>query len=173
MRKTIAVLILVSLAVLGCGKTQKAKETKIENMTENAWESADALKGALQELYGFECEASGADGWGAGSPAYFLTGYTKNGEPYINVDIAYDESTNRVIYMEWYFDPEKTTAKERKEAVCTALRDPDDIQKTTELLDMDPLPDYEEKELSDCMLYVMTVEENGYTALCVQFTDIS
>lgn len=40
------------------------------------------------------------------------------------------------------------------------------------LLDTDVLPDYEKAELSDCMLYVMTIEEDGYTSFNVQFTDI-
>lgn len=86
-------------------------------MTANAWESAEALKGVLQELYGYECETINASDWEDGNPAYFLDGYKEDGTPYAHVEIAYDESTGRVIYMEWYFDPENTTVEERKQPV--------------------------------------------------------
>lgn len=175
--KAIVVLALLIFAITGCGKAQKTegqmpgKDTGTQ-MTANAWESADALKDALQKQYGFECETVGPDEWEGGNPAYFLTGYAEDGGPYVYVDIAYKKETNRVIYMEWYFDPENTTTEYRKEASCMALRVPDDIRTAAGLLDADVLPDYEKAELSDCMLYVMTIEEDGYTSFNVQFTDI-
>ena len=173
MRKAITILMIISLVILGCGKTQKAEDQQPKEIgIKNAWENAGALKDAIQEKYGYECENVSADDWEGGNPAYFLDGYTEEGEQYAHVEIAYDKSTNHVIYMEWYFDPENTTAEERKKASCIALRNQGDIQKVTELVDTDSLPDYEEAELSDCMLYVMTIEEDGYTALDVQFTDI-
>lgn len=173
MKKAIAIFILVSLAVLGCGKTKEAEDPgPKETRTKNAWENAETLKNAIQEQYGYTCETVSADDWEGRNPAYFLDGYTEEGEQYAHVEIAYDKGTNHVIYMEWYFDPENTTAEERKKAACIALRNKDDIKKTAGLVDTDSLPDYEEAELSDCMLYVMTIEEDGYTALDVQFTDI-
>ena len=173
MKKAIAIFILVSLAVLGCGKTKEAEDSQPkETETQNTWENAETLKDAIQEQYGYACETVSADNWEGENPAYFLDGYTEEGEQYAHVEIAYDKSTNHVIYMEWYFDPENTTAEERKKAACIALRNKDDIKKTAGLVDTDSLPDYEEKKLSDCMLYVMTLEEDGYQAIDVQFTDI-
>lgn len=61
--KAIVVLALLIFAITGCGKAQKTegqmpgKDTGTQ-MTANAWESADALKDALQKQYGFLIQTS-------------------------------------------------------------------------------------------------------------------
>lgn len=188
-KKMICMLLcaVIGIALAACGgketgatsdtanqEEQNQEEQKQEQSQEKNWTiSADEMQAAVEKDYGYTNDGELVNMDDENDKTHREgTWFEQDGETLVEhfVDISYDGRTNEITDISWYYEMNRSDLDYWMETLGLVIKNPEDLQFIRDKLSQDPIPAYEETEISDATLFIQNYGDDDYRVLHIGLT---